>query len=370
MTDYASFILLIRNLSYVETWSEPVPSKFYGTNVTPTLKRLADGRLLFFWANTTSLPEFPKTMEMKHIFSYKQLMGVSEDIFTNRDLIHVAISEDDGKTWKGFRELYLNRRRNDGNYGPANSSGELEGVDPNVQQSQAVELPEGKVLVACGQHEQHRVMLIFDVDWIYEKERYEDFSEGAENVCVFQYETEMVGHLVLNRKIGARVVTDPLNEENKVLKICNPLDSTLVIENQGATWNFPAGTKGKVDLDLYVTDACKGGFISLIDRWFNPVDTTAYKYAMFNLEITPEGYLNGKIKLQRNQWHKIQLSWTTLEKEDVHQCELYIDRQKQKIILPLKNASLHGISYLHSQSRAKEKDMGGFYVDNLSATVE
>lgn len=51
------------------------------------MNRLEDGRLLFFWCNTTPLPE----METAN--------GVWDDVFTNRDVTHVAISEDDGKTW-------------------------------------------------------------------------------------------------------------------------------------------------------------------------------------------------------------------------------------------------------------------------------
>ena len=83
-----------------ETWSEATPSPFYGTITMPTLYRMSDGRLLFFWCNTTPLPERTGTD------------GVWEDVFTNRDALHVAISTDDGRTWKGFRELLLNPERN------------------------------------------------------------------------------------------------------------------------------------------------------------------------------------------------------------------------------------------------------------------
>jgi len=35
-----------------------------------------------------------------------------ETVFTNRDALHAAISDDEGRTWKGFRELALNEIRN------------------------------------------------------------------------------------------------------------------------------------------------------------------------------------------------------------------------------------------------------------------
>lgn len=346
-----------------ETWTEPVPSCFFGTNTMPTLKKLEDGRLLFLWCNSTPLPEFIKSFEMKHFFNYKEIVGIREDVFTNRDVIHVAISEDDGKTWQGFRELYLNERRNDSNYGLTG------GIDRSVHQTQAIEVVPNKILLSCGQHPLHRVILAFDVNWIYEKEREENFSEGANNLCVFQYMSGKVGHCALNREVGAMIIDDPENKKNKVLKICNPMNHNLVIENQGATWNFPGGVKGAVSMDIFLTDEFKGGQISLIDRWFNPVDTTAYKHAMFSLEITPDAKINGKILLQRNKWHQLRFEWDGVTQEGKQICQFKLNEKKQTIGLPLITPSVNGISYLHFQSRANEKDTGGFYVDNLKAIV-
>ena len=349
-----------------ETWSTPKPSRFYGTSVMPTLFRMADGKLLFLWCNSTPLPEFPKPASMKYYMSYKEIAGITEDIFTNRDVLHAAISDDDGKTWKGFRELYMTAKRNDPLYGTLGDGG-----DKSLHQNQCVELGDGKILVSSGQNSAFRVILAFDTKFLYEKRRTEDFSSGIDNVCVFQYISGKVGHCSLNRRIGADVVEDPVRKENKVLKICNPMDSTMVIENQGATWNFPAGMQGNLNFDVYLTKDFKGGKISLIDRWFNPVDTTAYKHSMFDLDISPDAYLAGKVLLEREKWHQIQLSWkgNIAENENVN-FEIYLDGRKLNISLPLKNISFNGISYLHLQSRAKFKDLGGFFVDNLEANVK
>ncbi len=115
-----------------ETWSTWRPSRFYGTLTMPTLFRLSDGRVLLLWCNTTPLPEIDRTEES---IPESAKNGRWEDVFTNRDACHAAISEDDGRTWIGFREMRLNPLRNSGDFGSRASH------DFSVHQPQALELP-------------------------------------------------------------------------------------------------------------------------------------------------------------------------------------------------------------------------------------
>ena len=119
-----------------ETWSAAEPSRFWGTITMPTFHRMEDGRLLFLWSNTTALPEVKRL---------KKRGG--EDVFTNRDALHAAISEDDGKTWIGFREVVLDEHRNDPDYAVTAGSN-----DRGKHQSEVVQLDENRVLLSCGQH--------------------------------------------------------------------------------------------------------------------------------------------------------------------------------------------------------------------------
>ena len=147
-----------------ESWTKPAPSRFYGCNTMPTLLRMEDGRILFFWSNTTPLPELDHSAQPE--LEDWERQGKGEDFFTNRDAIHAAISEDDGKSWIGFRELALNPLRNDPDF--RSVGGISDCIDKSMHQSQAVELPEGKILVAHGQHQICRKLLVFDPAWLYE----------------------------------------------------------------------------------------------------------------------------------------------------------------------------------------------------------
>jgi len=56
-----------------------------------------------------------------------------------------------------------------------------------LHQSQAVELPEKKILLAFGQHPLCRRLIIFDPDWLLEKHREDDFALGLGGWSVQQY---------------------------------------------------------------------------------------------------------------------------------------------------------------------------------------
>ena len=165
----------------------------------PTINRLKDGRLLFLWNNTTPLPEMNNPN------------GKWEDVFTNRDALHAAISEDEGKTWIGFRELILNEDRNRKDFAASARA------DMSVHQTQIAELPKGKTLVSLGQGVSRR-LLIFDTKWLYETQRTIDPADGLNSVTTHQFVKGIKGHCAYNRIPGAELVKDPqLNK--KVLRI-------------------------------------------------------------------------------------------------------------------------------------------------------
>lgn len=307
------------------TWSESTPSPFYGTITMPTIGRLRDGRLFFIWSNTTPLPEVNNTN------------GVWDDVFTNRNVIHAAISADGGLTWQGFRELYLDPHRNAADFGTAS------GIDKSVHQSQFIETDNARVLVSLGQSSRHRKMLIFDVDWLNAKSRFCDFSDGLQQWSVFSYYKGIVGHCGYNRTEGCALV------DNK-LQVRYIQNDSLLTSQRGAVWNFPAFQKGKFTASIRFKDKTTKGKLLLNDRWFNPTDNTAEYFAPFAILLNAE-----VLKIKDEEAHIIRIEWDL--KKDKPFAQVYVD-DKKRMKIPLKNYSQHGLSYVHFLSDTKIDDKG------------
>lgn len=313
-----------------ETWCASSPSPFYGTITMPTIGRLKDGRLLFLWSNTTPLPEVNNTD------------GVWDDVFTNRNAIHAAVSADDGKTWTGFRELYLDPRRN------ASDFGTTPGIDKSVHQSQFVETGTGKILVSLGQHPLHRKMLLFDVDWLNETERRDDFSDGLQQWSVFSYYKGIVGHCGYNRMQGCDLTTDGK------LRVRYIRNDSLLTSRRGAVWNFPALRRGRFSVSVCFLDACENAQLLLNDRWFNPTDSTAAHFAPFVIPFSRKS-----LKINDDKPHTVCVEWDLDTANPV--AVVFVDNRK-RLRIPLSNASLHGLSYVHFLSDNREND-NGFVVE-------
>lgn len=325
-----------------ETWSEPTPSPFYGTITMPTLGRLKDGKLLFLWCNTTPLPEL------------ESANGVWDDVFTNRNALHAAISEDDGKTWCGFRELYLDARRNSSDFGSS------AGMDKSVHQTQFVEPSEGKLVVSLGQNQLHRKILLFDVNWLKENERYSNFSDSLKCWSTFQYYKGIVGHCGYNRREGGIILPHPEKKGDNILKLTSETSNDFISKNVGAVWNFPAMHNGTFTTSIKMTKKSGKYYLSLSDRWFNPTDSTSKYYSMYSIE------LDGKtLKIDDNKWHEIKIIWEMNTNKPT--ANLYIDGRIKQRGLPLVNPSEHGISYVHFIS-TEEPDEDGLLIEYVKAS--
>ncbi len=335
-----------------ETWSEFTPSPFHSTATMPVLKKLSDGRLLFFWCNTKPLPELDGAD------------GVWEDVFTNRDVCHCAISEDDGKTWIGFRELRLNPLRNSADF--RSVGGPEMCRDKSVHQFEVLELPNNKILFVNGQHPVCCGIYIFDIRWLYERERHEDFIHGLSSLTVHTYVKGIIGenpstpddpnkysgHCAYNRTNCSFLLPNPEDERKEALFIRRDGDDILTSGIGGAVWNFPSAKRGMLSLRAYIPG--KGLRVSLLDYWMNPGDDTAEYFADMSIVIRRDMQPHGEV------FSDFTIEFDCDNNKAVISCGDYFSIEKN-----LGGAHPNGLSYLHMQSAATEEDYEGAYIERI-----
>jgi hypothetical protein len=345
------------------TWSDPKPAPmFYASNTMPTFLKLRDGRILFFWNNTEPLPkrdpaEYPEMNRFERA-------GMCETVFTNRDALHAAISEDGGNTWIGFREVVLNPIRNREDFREYGNLPWREG-DKSVHQPQPLELPDGKILLPFGQGSAARICL-FDVSWLYEKERYEDFKTGLEGISNFLYVKSLIGnfrgwsgHCSFNRVPGAMMVRSPdtnTKTQKEVLQLCRIKDERLVSDRQGVVWNFPAGMTGRLEIECRIDG--EGFQLALCDRWFNPSDEFVKEESSLAIPVTA-AVLGGVGK-----WAKVTLEWDWKKKTAKLECAGY----SKTFPIRTEGLSPFGPSYMHLQTLSEKEDTKGAYFRSFRKT--
>lgn len=334
-----------------ETWTKPEASIFHSTGTMPHLRRLSDGRMVFLWCNTRPLPE------------REDADGVWEDVFTNRDANHIAITEDEGKSWRGYREMALNHLRNAADF--RSIGGPEEGRDKSVHQFDALELPYGKLMVVYGQNLCRRIV-IMDLKWLYETKRREDFIHGMHAISAQGYvksvlgcyrgtpeaPLDYVGHCAYNRVSSALMLPDPSGDGHEVMQVCRTDDPRLVSNVGGAVWNFPIAKRGTVRIKLCVKG--DGLRVSLLDHWVNPCDEEVRQIADFSAVVTSSVHVPGEL------YTVIRLDFDC----ESNTVEVFSDNRflsKAKI----KGAHPNGLCYLHMQSAATGPDLDGALIAGM-----
>lgn len=342
-----------------DTWSVPEPTDFYGTNTTAFLLKLSDGRIINFWNNTKPLAQ----PNLRNLFANDEWVadGFGENAFTNRDVAHAAISEDLGKTFIGYREIMLNPIRNFSDF--RYIGGTKYSLDKSVHQFQAFELPYNKILVSIGQNKVSRRIVIFDIDWLYETSRKEDFLSGLENVTTHTYLKSVSGshytetgngHCAWNRTQCVYPVPDPEGGFGEVISVSKHKDERLINDISGMCWNFPVTKRGRVTVNIKIAE--KQARFILSDRWYNVCDPYAATQSPFWFELDNIDIGDG--------YAKVTIDFDTLQKEGT----VYID---DKFLFKIKMTAdcTVGISYLIMQC-ATDGDSKGFYVKSLEKTDE
>ncbi len=340
---------------YGENWSPAQPSRFWGTLTMPYIERLPDGNLIALWTNTTPLPE-----------NIGANARGGEDAFTNRDVHHAAISQDDGKTWIGFREIILDEHRNRSDYATHSGS-----EDRGKHQSEMEPLDKHRLLISLGQHHQHRKLVIMDTRWLYETKRSYNFENGLNDWTYHTFIPVTKGHCAYNRKPSATLVD---HNEKKAMLIKRLDDKELINEKNevnyekgGGTWNFPNGTEGTLTLNFTMNEGSEGTQVSLTDRLFNGCDETTEQFAVYTMTLKP-GMKLGNETLKPSQSYTLKFKWNGVTGKN-SKCQVFLGTSnKPAMTLPIQNSSPNGLSYIHLISKAEKAD-AGILIESVEAKV-
>ena len=285
-------------------WSPAAPSRFRSSNSPAGLLRLPAGRIAVFWNNCEPPPRVD-----------------GQGVYGGRDALHAAISSDEGRTWRGFREVYLDPTRHQ----TPPKKGDRATAYPNADVTR-----DGNVVLVTGQGEGRRVVLLFDPRWLLETERRDDFSGGLDGWSVY-------------RSVGPasgwwrdRVESAHLSDR----RLHVPRDG-------GAVWNFPNGTAGTVTLRLRPEPGA--GSMALADRFFDPCDDAGEREAFFRLPAD-------RLAAGRGRWQTVELAFDTAARR----CDVRLDGRPAAPLAPTV-AGPSGLNYLRLRS--------GFLVESVAATV-
>ncbi|WP_421826373.1 sialidase family protein [Larkinella sp.] len=194
-----------------QTWQAARPTRFISSDSPAELLRLSDRRLVLL-LNSNQRWDNPRSYAAG-----------------GREMLHAAISRDEGKTWQGFREVLTM---------PVAKPDRVEKSDRGTAYASAAETAEGKVALVTGQGDAKSVVL-FDPDWL---EQTEARDEGE---------------------------TGPI----------------LKTEHPALVWNFPATRQGTLKANLDIPPDAQIVSLSLTDHFSVPDDSLAADHAVAEFEV-------------------------------------------------------------------------------------
>jgi hypothetical protein len=297
------------------SWSGPRPTSITSGDSPCSLTRLHDGRIVMMWNNN---------------LRYCYANG-------GRVVLHAAISEDEGGTWRGYREVAAN---------PLASEPPPPNGDHGVTYTVPALTRDGYLITSLSVGPGGGFyMLRVDPEWLYETARNSDFANG------------MSGWTTIGTH-GAALEADPADSSRRVLAIRKPETDWPA----GAVWNFPAGKRGELRMRLQLRPGFAGAVVGLTDHFSVPFDFEDVYHNVYNFEIAANGRLRDGGRLQTDRWHELRFAWDDASR----QCRVS-EQGKPVATLPMLRNSV-GPCYLRMRSTA-EQDSAGLLLDSVSADV-
>ena len=213
-----------------ETWTDPEATDFISSDSPACLLRLKDGRMVIFW-NSCQRWDNPRSYAMG-----------------GREVLHAAISADDGVTWEGFREV-------------ANSPDlEISQGDRGTAYPSAEEMENGNIILVTGQGEGKGIYKI-DPNWLEAK--------------IQHFEYDNFGHLNLVNSTQVQQV------KRLVYGVHYPK------MNSKGEWvvNFPLASEGILKVEMFPNRDFETLTFALTDHFSIPADSMASRHAVFSYKV-------------------------------------------------------------------------------------
>jgi hypothetical protein len=296
------------------SWQPPKRTNFISSDSPATTVRLSDGRIVIFWCSDQRWDD-PRSYAMG-----------------GREVLHAAISPDEGKTWKGFREVLV-----------VSALGSKKG-DRGTSYPSAVETKEGKVALVAGQGEAQRAIVLLDPAWLDEKSQTDDFSEGLLQWTLFGTDSLTSLEKIFDKK----------GHHSLLIR----KSQSYVNHDTEAAWNFPMSAQGELEMQIVKNKAGKGIHLALTDHFSICADTAASQNAVvsFDLRQGDAGNLwkkaNGKVT--------IKITWNMQGQKAM----FYING-KQATVLPFHRKPDFGVNYLRVGIPGSAADPSGFYIESI-----
>jgi hypothetical protein len=283
-------------------WTRPSPTTIIASDSPAALVRLQDERILMMWNEANRFP-----------YAYG-----------GRHVLHSAVSADEGRTWRGYREILRDPERN--NERPRNGDFGVSYVFPAV----AVD---GSVLFSAGvQTGSSRYLYRLDPRWISETSQETNFASGIDDWSAFGVHGVELGPVEGNHRFLSIRRADP-------------------DWPSGAVWNFPMGQMGHLTLQLMLREGFGGDNLGLTDHYSVPFDDEDIFYNVFNLPVSAEGLMLSQ-RLKTNQWYRIEFNWDTVR----GLCVVSVDDQRIGELRARRSS--FGINYLRFHVTADNPDTG------------
>lgn len=293
-----------------ERWSPLEVSPFISSDSPATLLRLKNGKIILL-TNACQNWTDPRSYAMG-----------------GREVLHAAVSADDGKTWRGFREIFHETKR-------------VTGGDRGTAYATATENSAGQVVVVSGQGEGKRAVVIFAPEWLEATAVRDDLTAGA--VSWTQYGDEGLG--VETVDAGGRAIAVPL----KSAGLC------------GALWNFPMAASGTLKFRLRVPPGATAVRFCLNDHFNRLDDQRAAEHAVYTLDWRPP------VKGDPSRWQEVTLVWREADRKGG--LEFSLAGQGTGKNVPAQRPAQFGVNYLRVEFRAST-EQGQLLLADAAVQIE